>query len=653
MAKKVVIQVLADVASAVANFGKVDSALGKMSARARSAGGAIAGFGRNATLVTTVPIVGALGAALKVASDFEASLLKLQATSGATGEQFTQLREQAKALGATTKFSASQAAEAQNFLAMAGFSTDQIYKALPSTLNLAAAGALDLGKAADIASNIMSGFGLDAKETGRVTDVLAQAARNANTDIGQLGYAMKYAAPIAKAAGFTLEETAAAIGKFSDAGIQGSSAGTGFRQIINKLINPSTEAANIMAKYALSINEAQGNLRPLNELLVEFQSKGVSTADTLAILGTQGGSAFLALKNQGVDSLVQLQSKLENANGTAKQMADTMSGGLAGGMASLNSAAEGLAIAIGETGLLNYAAELVGYATQFVRWLSTLNPNILRTAVVVAGVVAVVAPLITILGTTITAVGAIGGAVSAILPVLSAVGAAIGVVVGAVGAVPLAITAAVAATAVGVWNLYHNWDTVCKYVVAAGKGLRDWFANNWREVGLFIASPIGWAIKKFYESFSQARGAGQGFMQALTQGIWDVATAPVNAIKDIVGQIRAYLPGSDARVGALSDLTASGRALPSTFASGMNSGTNSIQQASAAIASTAAPTPSIPSFAGIGSGSSTTTINFQPTITLSGSATQDDARRILNTLEEWATELNSILDRNRIRGNRV
>lgn len=167
--------------------------------------------------VTTA--LGALtGQAIKTAANFEASMSRVSAITGATTEQFEALEKQAMELGATTVFSASQAAEGMSFLAMAGFDTNEILAAMPGVLNLAAAGQMDLARASDIASNILTGFQLSAEESGRVVDVMAKAMTTANTNIEQLGYAMKYVAPVAASVGLSIEETAAAVGKLSDSG---------------------------------------------------------------------------------------------------------------------------------------------------------------------------------------------------------------------------------------------------------------------------------------------------------------------------------------------------------------------------------------------------------------------------------------------------
>ena len=181
-------------------------------------GRGMSSFGRTMSMRVTAPILGVAGAALKVGMDFEEGMSKVQAISGATGEDFNNLREQARELGATTRFSATEAASGMEYLAMAGFETNEIMSAMPGLLDLAASSGMDLGRAADIASNIISGFNMEADEAGRVADVLAKGASTANTSVEQLGGAMKYAAPVASTLGLEMEGLTASVGFMSDAG---------------------------------------------------------------------------------------------------------------------------------------------------------------------------------------------------------------------------------------------------------------------------------------------------------------------------------------------------------------------------------------------------------------------------------------------------
>lgn len=248
--------------------------------------------------------------------------------TGITNEQFAQLSEAAEKLGRTTAFSATQAAEGMEHLARAGFSGSEIIKAMPGMLDLAAASAMELGDAANVAAQVLRGMGLEADQAGRVADVLAQVSSKANTDVAMLGEAFSYAAPLAKGFGVSMEETAAAIGVLSDAGIQGSRAGTGLKAVF--------------AKLGQEI-EGKGLLQAIRDL----QEESLSGTEALLRFGKLGAPAVLALTQAG-DKLPQLFQDAMDADGIVKQMADTRLDNLSGDLTLLGSAFEGLRIALYE-----------------------------------------------------------------------------------------------------------------------------------------------------------------------------------------------------------------------------------------------------------------------------------------------------------------
>ncbi len=230
--------------------------------------------GKALTLGLTLPILGIAAAAIKTAGDFETSMNRVRAVTGATADEMIELEATARELGATTQFSAKQAADAMSFLAMAGFETNKIIGAMPATLNLAAAAQIDMGQAADIASNILAGFNLDADELAGAIDVMAKTFTSSNTDLVQLGEAMSLVAPISEGLGVSIEETSAAIGILSNAGIQASSAGTGLRRTLSVLVTESD-------RLGIATLDAAGDMRPLADILDDLEEVGLSTADAL------------------------------------------------------------------------------------------------------------------------------------------------------------------------------------------------------------------------------------------------------------------------------------------------------------------------------------------------------------------------------------
>ena len=354
-------------------------------------------LGANLTRNVTAPIAAMTTGAVMAASKFEKSMNKVRAITGATGSDFTKLNSQAKLLGKTTQFSASQAAEAMSFLGMAGFKTEEIISAMPATLNLAAAGAMDLGTAADIASNILSGFGADASELSNISDVLAKAMTSSNTNVEQLGNAMKMVAPVSKGFGISLEETTAAIGKLSDAGIQGESAGTGLRGILATLSEKAGE-------LGMNVFDASGNMRPLNEMLTEIANSGHSTAKIMDVFGKKAGPSMLALLDVGGEGLKNFTTQLENSGGTAKKIADTQMQGLSGQLVKLKSATEGLAISFGEL-IIPILMKLVSIVQGAIDTFNNLDGGIKIALVTLGGLLATIGPLVTLFGSLVSVVG--------------------------------------------------------------------------------------------------------------------------------------------------------------------------------------------------------------------------------------------------------
>ena len=347
--------------------------------------------GKKLSVGLTAPLVAFGALTLKIAADFESGMNKVEAVSGATSAEMAQLTGLAKELGSTTQFSASQAAEGMAFLSQAGFKANETISAMPGLLDLAAAGALELGEAADIASNIISGFGESASEASRVADVLAQTAASSNTSVVQLGQAMSFVAPVAKGVGLSIEETAAMIGKLGDAGIQSTRAGTGLRGMISALVKPSNEAQQVLDRLGVTVNDSAGKMRPLADITGELGAKSASVADMVQIFGREVQASAMVLAGVGKEGLDQFTASLEDSEGASRKMAKTMMKGLKGALTEFKSAMEGLFIAIGDSGLLGGVERLTDRVTKFVQWMSKLPKPVLAAGVAI-GVLAAVIP---------------------------------------------------------------------------------------------------------------------------------------------------------------------------------------------------------------------------------------------------------------------
>jgi TP901 family phage tail tape measure protein len=326
----------------------------------RSIGRAIAAFGGIALSGAT------LGRFVRTVGDFETSMSKVAAISGATDAELARLRDTAKELGATTRFSASQAADGLGFLAMAGFSATEAITAIPGVLDMAAAGGLELARAADIASNVLSGFGMEADEAARVSDVLAKAAASSNTNIEQLGGAMSYAAPAAAAIGEELEMTAAAIGVLSDAGIQGQRAGVAVANVMSRMVSPTKAARSALADLGLTAADVNVEQHGLQAVMDTLAASGIGLAEANELVGVEMGKALLVMI-EGADKMAVYDETLRNAEGSARQMAATMSDNLQGDLLAMNSAIEGLIISVGDTGATGGLRSVVQGITDLIR----------------------------------------------------------------------------------------------------------------------------------------------------------------------------------------------------------------------------------------------------------------------------------------------
>lgn len=317
--------------------------------------GSITAKGMKAATVAITGTAAALGgvaaAAIKVGSDFESQMSRVKAISGATGEEFEQLKAQAMQLGADTSFSASQAAEGMENLAAAGFTTSEIMNAMPGLLNLAAASGEDLASSSDIAASTLRGFGLAASDAAHVADVLAANANRTNSSVADTGEAMKYIAPLARAAGLSLEETAAAIGIMANAGVNGSQAGTSLRGALSRLSKPTKDMSEAMDELGISFYDSNDKMKSLTEQVGMLRQATEGMTDEqknnylVTLYGQEALSGMLALINEGEGSLGELTNAYKNCDGAAQKAAETMQDNLSGALEQLGGSAQTLGLA--------------------------------------------------------------------------------------------------------------------------------------------------------------------------------------------------------------------------------------------------------------------------------------------------------------------
>lgn len=460
---------------------KIEEVGGKM----ENAGNSIAGAGKKMMGVTTV--VGGLGvAAVKTSADFDTAMSKVAAVSGATGEDFDKLRDKAREMGSKTKFSASEAAEAMNYMAMAGWKTEDMLDGVEGIMNLAAASGEDLATTSDIVTDALTAFGLSAKDSGHFADILAAASSNANTNVSMMGETFKYCAPIAGALGFSAEDTAEAIGLMANAGIKSTQAGTALRTIMNNLSSDFKISGKSIGDVTIATTNADGSMRNLSDILGDCrtafsgltESEKAQTAESL--VGKNAMSGFLALMNAAPEDVEKLSSAIGNCDGSAEKMADTMQDNLAGQLTILKSQLQELAISFGDM-LMPMIRSVVTKVQEFVDKLNGMDEGTRETILKIALLVAAIGPFLIILGTVIAKIGtAMKGFVSLakgfskLKPAMSGGTGILGKLGAALGGISAPVLAVIAVIGVLVAAFIHLWNT--------NEGFREAILGTWNKI---------------------------------------------------------------------------------------------------------------------------------------------------------------------------
>ena len=464
---------------------KIDVAGQKMEA----VGNSIAGAGKKMMGVTTV--IGGVGvAAVKTAADFDSAMSQVAAVSGAMGKDFDDLRNKAREMGSKTKFSATEAAEAMNYMAMAGWKTEDMLGGIEGVMNLAAASGEDLATTSDIVTDALTAFGLSAKDSGHFADILAAASSNANTNVSMMGETFKYCAPIAGALGFsaedTAEDTAEAIGLMANAGIKSSQAGTALRTIMNNLAGDVKISGKAIGDVTIATTNADGSMRDLTDILADCRTafSGLTESEKAqaaeSLVGKNAMSGFLALMNDGEGDIEKLSSAIENCDGSAEKMAMTMQDNLAGQLTILKSQLQELAISFGDI-LMPAIRSIVSKLQGFVDKLNGMDEGTKRTIVTIALLVASIGPLLIITGTTISKIGVamqgfvkLANGVSKLKVAIQGGTGVLGKLGAALGGVSAPVLAVVAVIAALVAAFVHLWRT--------NEGFRDVIIGTWTRI---------------------------------------------------------------------------------------------------------------------------------------------------------------------------
>lgn len=526
---------------------KIDVAGQKM----ETVGNSIAGAGKKMMGVTTV--IGGVGvAAVKTAADFDSAMSQVAAVSGATGKDFDALRNKAREMGAKTKFSATEAAEAMNYMAMAGWKTEDMLDGIEGVMNLAAASGEDLAATSDIVTDALTAFGLSAKDSGHFADILAAASSNANTNVSMMGETFKYCAPIAGALGFSAEDTAEAIGLMANAGIKSSQAGTALRTIMNNLAGDVKISGKAIGDVTIATTNADSSMRDLSDILADCrsafgnltESEKAQAAESL--VGKNALSGFLALMNAGEDDIAKLSSAIDNCDGSAEKMAMTMQDNLAGQLTILKSQLQELAISFGDI-LMPAIRSIVSKLQGFVDKLNGMDEGTKRTIVTIALLVASIGPLLVIIGTAISKIGVamqgvvkLANCISKLKVSVQGGTGVLGKLGAALGGISAPVLAVVAVIAVLVAAFVHLWKT--------NEGFRDAIIGTWNRIKDTISGFCQGIVDRlnalgfqFTDIVDVLKTVWDGFCQVLAPIFEGVFNNIANILSTVTGVITGIL----------------------------------------------------------------------------------------------------------------
>lgn len=518
-------------------------------------------------------------APIKLGMEFDKTMARVGAVSNASAEDLGRLRDKARELGASTVFSASQAAEGMTYLAMAGFKTDDMLKAMPGMLNLASAGQVDLANASDIAASMLNGFGLEASQINRVADTMVNTFANSSTDLQGLGETMKYVAPVAASMGVDLETVAAMAGKLGDNAIRGSQAGTAMRAVFTRLVAPATEGQKALFALGVSVKDAQGNVRAMPDVLKDIGTalqklpQAAQAAIKKDIFGQEAMSAAGILMNNAVDGTLQKFIDKVKEAGSAERVAKEQTNNLDGDLASLNSAFEETQLTLSEavTPAIRkctvWLTKAVGAVGAFAKNHETLLKVLMAVGVSIGGIIAMMAAFNMVWGGAgYILMSAVTGALklwkglillkNAILVVKSAM-----VVFNAVllaNPIMLIIAAIASLIVIGVL-LYKNWDLIkekaaalwswfsekCPWLAnvfsSAFNGIVEKVSSVWNRIKYHFTQIIDFVKNIFSGEWSAAWENVKNIFANVFGGLVELAKAPINAIISLINKLFASI----------------------------------------------------------------------------------------------------------------
>lgn len=518
--------------------GKMDVAIKKMTdsqKRFNTAGNnmvktgkKITNAGSTLTKGLTTPILAIGTASVKTAAEFEAGMSNVQAIAGASADEMEQLRDKAIEMGAKTKFSAKESADAFSYMATAGWDTADMLDGIEGIMYLAGATGEDLAQTSDIVTDALTAFGLEASDTNRFVDVLAQTANATNTDVSKMGETFTYVAPVAGALGYSIEDTSVAIGLMANQGIKASQAGTALRSLLTNLSKPTKQMKGAMEDLGISLTDSEGNMKSLNEIMSDLRGSfaGLSEAEkanyAATIAGKTGMSGLLAIVNSTDEDFDSVTKSINNCTGAAKEMYDVATDNLAGRLTTLKATIESIAISIGDR-LSPYIEKAMEFIQGLADKFNSLSDEQLEVIIKIAGVVAAIGPVLLVVGKATTSIGKLLKSGKSIVKGIKTVRNAFDSVTGVIGILNpkfLLLIGIVALVATVAFLIYKNWDKIKPLFEKVGEAFKK-LGEGFKDIGERIKSDWN-DIKQWWEDscgkFKEKCGAAKEAWNKLKDG---------------------------------------------------------------------------------------------------------------------------------------
>lgn len=524
----------------------------------KTAGDGIKNVGTQVSKASAAVATG-FGAAIKTTMDFDSQMSKVKAISGATEEEFQQLRDKAREMGGSTKFSATESAQALEYMAMAGWKTDQMLTGLEGIMNLAAASGEDLATTSDIVTDALTAFGMEASQSGKFADILAAAATNSNTNVAMMGETFKYAAPLFGSMGYSAEDAAIAIGLMGNSGIKATNAGTALRGMLTRLAKPTKESAEAMDVLGITLDDGNGNMLSFMDIMKQLRAgfgelkiseeelnqelatldanleegsisqkeyddsvsdlmkraygaEGALKAEASAMLaGKNALSGLLAIVNASDEDFNKLTNAIYGAEGTAQEMSDIMQDNLGGQLTILKSQLEELAISFGDI-LMPYVRAFVEDLQKLVDKFNGLDESQKKIITVIGLVIVILGPLLVILGTVISSIGKL----MIFLPMIASTMAPVtGAITGFIAA-NFGIIAVIALVIAAIVTVIKHWDDIKEAVRLAGEIIGEWIDKLKQKFTDWVEN-----VKTVFEILKAAWNLLWDGMKSKAEGIWD------------------------------------------------------------------------------------------------------------------------------------